>query len=485
MMNVLENLIAQFFLQEINMTTYSRLVKIEFLASSSETVRVNNRLKRCELPKTHRLFRTTGFQIKKVKEPFFLVDLSSGRGQSFSSSGLHSSHSISPSLYTPTLRPLRLFFGITLYGKPRTQDSLCVILLLMQAQQAGRIFLLITSLIVLYFVFQIFQPFLVPICLAAILASLCYPVFYWTCTKLKGRRNWAALITSLGVTVIIVIPFVVLLILVAGQVWQFQAGLEKGEFENSLDFRGHPYFGPVVIWINQYVDLEKLNLMGSLTSALQQGSLFLLRHATAILSGLVQFFTSFFVMLVTMFFLFRDGALLTEELKSWIPFSERYEQLIVRKFQEVASATIVGNLLTSVAQGAASGVVFWIVGIPNVMLWGTLTALFSLVPVFGTALIWFPWAVYLFLTGAWLKGMFLVVLEVLFVGMIDNVLRPILIEGKTKIHTLLVFFAIMGGIGYFGIVGIIFGPILLALGLTFIELYKIEFSGELAKPSEE
>ena len=359
----------------------------------------------------------------------------------------------------------------------------------MPAERAGRIFLLITSLVVLYFVFRIFQPFLVPICLAAILASLCYPVYSWTCTRLKGRRNWAAFVTSLGVTVIIVIPFVVLVTLVAGQVvevyGQFQTGLERGEFEDSLDFRKNPYFGPVVAWIDHYVDLDKLDLVGSLASALRQVSLFLLRHSTAILSGLVQFVTSFFVMLVTMFFLFRDGALLTEELKTWMPLSERYEQLIVRKFREVASATIVGNFLTSVAQGAAGGLVFLIVGIPNVILWGTLTALFSLVPVFGTALVWFPWAVYFFLTGAWLRGAVLVVLAVLFVGMIDNVLRPILIEGRTKIHTLLVFFAIMGGIGYFGIVGIIFGPILLALGLTFVELYKTEFADELRKRSEE
>ena len=290
-------------------------------------------------------------------------------------------------------------------------------------------------------------------------------------------------------TVIIIVPFVILLIEVAGQVSevyrQFQISLERGDFKNPLNFRDSFLLGPIFDWISNYVELEKFDLIGSLSSALRQVSLFFLRHSTAILSGLFQLITSFFIMLVTMFFLFRDGGLLVKELKTWTPLSERYEQLILTKFREVASATVVGNLVTAVTQGVAGGLVFWIVGIPNVLLWGTLTALFSLVPVFGTALVWFPWALYFFATGSWVRGLLLVGFAVLFVGTIDNVLRPLLIEGKTKMHTLLVFFSIMGGIAYFGIVGMIFGPIILALGLTFIELYKIEFQYELQKPSEE
>ncbi|MDA2925356.1 AI-2E family transporter [Acidobacteria bacterium AH-259-L09] len=353
-----------------------------------------------------------------------------------------------------------------------------------------RTFLLISSAFVLYFLFQIFQPFLLPISLAVILVSLCYPVFDWTCKKLKGRRGWAALMTCLWVTASIIVPFVVLVVLLAAEVTevyqQFKRKLDSGELENLLDLKDNAYLQPLLDRIN--LDLDNIDLMGSLADALQQVSLFFLSHSTAMLSGLFHIFTGFLgflIMLVTMFFLFRDGNRLMEELKTWSPFPERYEQLLVNKFQEITSATVLGSLLTALAQGVAGGLVFWIVGISNALFWGFLTALFSLVPVVGTGIVWVPWAIYLFATGSVGWGIFLVVTEVLFVGMIDNFLRPLFIQGKVKMHTLLVFFAIMGGIAYFGMIGMIFGPIIVAVGLTFLELFKIEFRSELAKLIEE
>ncbi|MFQ5928683.1 MAG: AI-2E family transporter [Acidobacteriota bacterium] len=350
-----------------------------------------------------------------------------------------------------------------------------------------RIFLLISSAFVLYFLFQIFQPFLLPISLAVILVSLCYPVFDWTCRKLKGRRGWAALMTCLWVTASIIVPFVVLLVLLAGEVTEvyqeFERKLESGELENLLDLRDNSYLQPLLNWIN--LDLENIDLIGSFADPLQQVSLFFLRHSTALFSGLFHMITGFLIMLVTMFFLFRDGNRLMEELKTWSPFPERYEQLLVNKFQEVTSATVLGSLLTALAQGTAGGLLFWLLGISNVLFWGFLIALFSLVPVVGTGIVWVPWAIYFFAMGSLFRGIILVAAGVLVVGMIDNFLRPLFIEGKAKMHTLLVFFAIMGGIAYFGMVGMIFGPIIVAVGLTFLELFKIEFRSELAKLIEE
>ena len=359
----------------------------------------------------------------------------------------------------------------------------------MEERRFLRIFLIAPSLLVLYFVFRIFQPFLMPIFMAVILAGLCFPAFHWVNTRLKGRANLAALVTCLGITALIIVPFVVLAIMLAAQATgayqELQVALNEGKIQEMMNLRDQPYVGWVLKTIDQYVDLDQVDLIGSLASLLQSVSLGALRHSTAVVSGIAHMLTSFLIMIVTMFFLFRDGPALAEQISDWTPLSDNYEAQIVKKFQEVSSATVVGSLVTALAQGVAGGITFFLVGIPNTLFWGTLTALFSLAPFVGTAVVWLPWALFLFATGATVKGIVLVVLSIFFVGGIDNVLRPALIEGKTRMHTMLVFFSIMGGISYFGIVGMVVGPIIVALGLTFLELYRIEFQRELAKPKTE
>ncbi|MGH9340236.1 MAG: AI-2E family transporter [Acidobacteriota bacterium] len=357
----------------------------------------------------------------------------------------------------------------------------------MQQHTYTRIFLLICSLIVLYFVFRIFQPFLFPIFLAAILVTLTYPAFDWTCRRLKGGRNLASVITCLWITILIIVPFLLMLILVTQQITgvygQFQESLDEGELQAVFDFQNNPYLGPWTEWLGRQFDLDfsQIDVMGSVALGLRQVSIFFLQHTTAILSGFFQFIASFFIMIFTMFFLFRDGSRLREELQTWTPLSARHEGLIVSKFQEVASATVLGSLATAIAQGVAQGIILWMLGASNVLLWSTLAALFSLVPIIGTSIVWVPWSVYFLATGEVMRAIILVLLSVLLVGSIDNVLRPVLIEGRTKMHTLVVFFSIMGGIAYFGVVGMILGPIVVALGLTFVELYKTEFEEELKK----
>ncbi len=356
----------------------------------------------------------------------------------------------------------------------------------MEERRFLRLFLIVPSLLVLYFVFRIFQPFLMPIFMATILACLCFPVFDWVNARLKGRINLAALVTCLAVTALIIVPFVGLAIMLGSQATQayqqLQDAVEQGKIQDMMNLRDQPYVGWVLQQIDVYIDLDRVDIVGSLASLLQSVSLGALRHSTAVFSGIAQLLTSFFIMIVTMFFLFRDGPELMDQIRGWTPLSERYEGQIVQKFQEVSSATVIGSLVTALVQGVAGGVTFFLVGIPNIIFWGTLTALFSLVPLVGTAIVWLPWALYLLAVGHTFKALVLVVLSIVFVGGIDNVLRPALIEGKTRMHTMLVFFSIMGGISYFGIAGMVVGPIIVALGLTFLELYRIEFERELAKP---
>ncbi len=318
--------------------------------------------------------------------------------------------------------------------------------------------------------------------MATILACLCFPAFHWVNRRLGGRTNLAALVTCLAITALIIVPFAGLAIMLASEATlayqQLQTAIEQGKIQEMMSLREQPYLG----WALQQVDLDRVDIVESLVSLLQSISLGALRHSTAVFSGIAHVLTSFLIMIVTMFFFFRDGPALFEQIRRWTPLSERYERQIVQKFQEVSSATVIGSLVTAVAQGVAGGITFFLVGLPNVIFWGTLTALFSLVPLVGTAIVWLPWALYLLAIGKTVTALILIGLSIVFVGGIDNVLRPALIEGKTRMHTMLVFFSIMGGISYFGIAGMVVGPIMVALGLTFLELYRIEFERELVKP---
>src|SRR5690606_35621342 len=259
----------------------------------------------------------------------------------------------------------------------------------MHERKYVRIFLLIPTIIVFYFVYWIFHPFLVPVFLAVILVTLCYPVYTWILAKTGGRANLAYLLSCTIITLVLVIPFVFFVLSLAREIAEvysaFQENLDAGVYDNVLNLEESPYLGPAVEWLSQYIDLDQVNVVENLTKALQEISVYFLKQSTAILSGVFQFITSFFIMLITMFFLFRDGPRLVEESRSWTPLTDEYEDEIKAKFRSISRATIIGSLVTSFAQGIAGGLVYWILGVSNVIFWGAMIALSSLVPVVGTA----------------------------------------------------------------------------------------------------
>ena len=346
-----------------------------------------------------------------------------------------------------------------------------------------RLFLLLPASIILYLVWHIFQPFLLPVSLAVVLSTLFYPLYRKILRKLKGRKNLASSLTCLLIILAGIVPCLLLIVLLAQEVTQtyetVQEKIASGEYRRIFDQELSPYLQSVIAKIGEHVDLEDFNLVSGVTSLLKQASVLLIQHSTTIVSGFMTVMVDLVLMLFTMFFLFRDGMLILKNVDSLIPLSRKQEILVARKFREITNATVIGSFLTAVAQGVAGGIVFYFLGITNLVFWSVAFALFSLVPVIGTSIIWVPWAAYFLLSGSYIKGIALIIAAVLFIGMIDNLLRPLLIEGQVKMHTLLVFFSIMGGIAYAGIVGMIFGPILVSLLLTMLELYKIEFGEDL------
>jgi len=204
---------------------------------------------------------------------------------------------------------------------------------------------------------------------------------------------------------------------------------------------------------------------------LQQISTFLFNRATTIFKGLSTFLIGFFFTLLSLYYLFKDGGRLLEKIKEIIPIPSRERDLFFLRFKEMIHATFRGGILVAMIQGILGGLSFWILGISSPILWGTAMAILSFIPVGGTALVWIPASVFLWIQGAWVKAITLLGIGIFVISMADNIVRPALISSKTNIHPLLLFFAVLGGIQAFGLIGLLLGPLITSLCLTIIEIY--------------
>ena len=179
-------------------------------------------------------------------------------------------------------------------------------------------------------------------------------------------------------------------------------------------------------------------------------------------------------MLYVLFFLFRDGRSIGRNIRAAMPLSDEYNADLLARFAAVVRATVKGNIVIAVIQGTIGGVTFWLLGIKGALLWGTLMTFLSLLPAVGSALVWVPAAAYLIITGAALKGIALVFVGVLVIGLIDNVLRPILVGRDTRLPDYVVLVSTLGGISLFGINGFVIGPLIAALFMAAWTLFRDE-----------
>src|SRR5262249_34313053 len=321
----------------------------------------------------------------------------------------------------------------------------------------GQWFLLASLAIALYFCFRIIQPFLMPIFLALILSALLTPLFTVLAKKLNDRRSLASLLVCMILTATILVPVVFLSISLANEANDAYQLLKDPEtlrkIQSWLDPATNPLIGRIAGHLPQSLRLDSLQLGARLGTQAQQIGVAALGVATKFAAGIFNFLMDYFIMVVVLFFLLRDSDYFASSARMISPLTDEQERMLVDRFRSVARATVLGNLATALSQGSLSGVIFAALGLANPILWGALTALFSLVPVVGTAVIWVPWTIYLFSTGSHVKAFVFLILQLVVVGGIDNFLRPLFIKGGVKMHALVVFFSILGGISYFGLLG--------------------------------
>jgi predicted PurR-regulated permease PerM len=346
----------------------------------------------------------------------------------------------------------------------------------MKREHIFLIFILFLAFLSIYLLYQILSPFLSSIIWAILLAMVFYPLFQKLQRVLKKREVFSAIIMTLLVLIIIVLPFTLLLVSLASEVVDVYHRVEEMIRTGQLlaYWEGAKEI-PILKWIlarlSEHIDFSQADPLPLLLKNLKQISTFIFNQSTTLLKGFSTFIAGFFFTLLSLYYLFKDGSRFFNGLKEIVPLPLKERDLLIQRFKDMIYATIYGGILIAIIQGILGGLFFWILGLPSPIFWGTAMALLSFIPIGGTALIWAPAGIILLIGGAVLKGFVLLGLGVFVISMVDNLLRPFFISTKTNIHPLLLFFAVLGGIQAFGLIGVVAGPLIATLFLALIEIY--------------
>jgi len=346
-------------------------------------------------------------------------------------------------------------------------------------------FLLILLFVSFYACYNIIEPYINSILLAIILAMLISPVQRKIEARIGGRKNLAALLSCALLTIIVVVPFgIILTALIKQGVDSFNnisSWVEAGGIKKLME---NPWLLKIISLFDKYLPsvqkiFPEVNLKAikideiflQISSSIGKG---LLNQGGSLFGNVTALIGKFFMMIFAFFFIVRDRDQLSNYILHLIPLAASHEHRIMIKVKSVARSALLGTFVTAVGQGIAGGIAFWISDLPG-LFWGTMMAFASLIPIIGTALIWVPASIYLIFSGQWGYGIFMILWSGIVVGMIDNIVRPLFMKGSANMSTLFIFIAILGGINYFGLIGVLYGPLIFGITLVLLYIYNSEF----------
>jgi predicted PurR-regulated permease PerM len=314
----------------------------------------------------------------------------------------------------------------------------------------------------------IIWPFFGAVCWAMFIAIVFWPLHRRFLRGAHGRRNTAALASLVVILIIVILPMTMLAASVTQEASVFIEKLRSGQVQIGTYFQR--FVEALPEWARGILQRFGVNDF----ALLQQRILALLSNSSQIVTSRVlgigqvtlDFLVGFFVMLYVVFFLFRDGDRLTRDIARSIPLQPQHTHRLMTQFATVVRATVKGNIVVAMVQGALGGIAFGVLGVPGAVLWGAVMAILSLLPAVGAVLVWAPVAAYFFFSGALIKAIGLTLWGAIAIGLVDNVLRPILVGKDTRMPDYLVLVATLGGIVVFGINGFVIGPVIAAVFLV-------------------
>jgi predicted PurR-regulated permease PerM len=329
--------------------------------------------------------------------------------------------------------------------------------------------LVVALLVGLYLCWQMLLPFLNVLLWALVLVVVFQPV-HRRLLRRYGRPNAAAALSTLLVVVTILGPVSAITVAVIDELRDTAQRLETNPVQLfSFD---SPVLGPALRWIDSYVDIERFQSPTFVREHLEQWTATIANRTIGVVGSAVGIVVQTLLVVFTMFYLFRDGTALRRALEDMLPLEHSQTRDVLARTREVIGATVQGVMVIAMIQGVLGAFIFWALGLPSPLLWGVVMFLLSMIPMAGAFLVWAPAAAFLALTGFYAKALILVAWGVLVVGTIDNVLSPKLVGQRTRLHELLIFFSVLGGLDVFGVLGLVLGPVVVAITLALIEMLR-------------
>src|SRR5271165_115019 len=323
-----------------------------------------------------------------------------------------------------------------------------------------------TLLLLLYLVFLILTPFLVPLAWSAVLAIFFYPIY----RKLQKRYDMtmAATLCTIGVTLLLIIP--VLLVF---------AYAAKEAVDASAQFQGMLSEGPKVLpenavnWVRDHLpdSLQDVDIINALRQGAEKVASYIAGSMGGLVKNLFSFFVNLFILLFALFFVFRDGKQILRAVRHLIPFERDLQDDMLVESRDLIFASVAVALLIAAIQGALGGLAFEMTGLPAPVFMAVLIAFCSIVPVVGSALIWLPAALWLGVNGHWGKALVVAVICGGVAGVADNFVRPLLLRNRTRLNDLLLFVSILGGLDVFGLLGLVVGPTIVAAAMGVFRVH--------------
>ena len=333
-----------------------------------------------------------------------------------------------------------------------------------EQQRLNTVLFYAAVLLIGYLAFTILQPFLAPLAWAGVLALCAFPLHQRLARKMKPPA--AALVSTLLVALVLILPTFLLGMALIGEAGKGLAALQRA----TDDVKNHERVLTAWNWLHAHfpmptVDELKVKLMSAAAGITKTVA----GQTGALLQNTSVFFFKLFITLMALFFFLRDSGRFGETARRLLPFEKKRQDQLLAQARDLVYAGTMTTLTVAVAQGTAGGIIFAFLGITAPIFWGVVMCFCALIPLFGTTIVWIPAAIGLAIFGHWIKAIILVACGIGVIGMIDNVLRPLMLSGKASMNGLIVFISLLGGVAAFGFLGLVLGPVVTATALSLLQ----------------
>lgn len=349
----------------------------------------------------------------------------------------------------------------------------------MTRQQLFAAFFFSVFFFLLYQFYRIFDVFLVPLTWAALLAFIFYPVHVWLTRVLRGRDSLASLCLTTVVILVVIVPTILSTAVLANEsVALYQSGSEllaSGRLQELLERVKASAPARASQMLLPLLQSWNVDLAGMAMKAGNALSTFLVSQAADIAKNLAAFVVDFFLTTFALFFFFRDGSRMIHGIRAFLPMEPEHKDMVLARLYETLSAVVQGTLAVAAVQGALLGLGLAALGAPFAVFFGCAAAFSALLPVGATG-VWGPVALYLAVSGSIGKALLLAAWGTLVIGVVDNVIRPLIIGERAEIPTMLLFFGILGGLQTYGLLGVFLAPVVIAMVVAFFRIYKERYS---------